>query len=224
MTSYFRIFCFGLILSCLLWIAGCTTVPPVAPTAAAVIPQGKGVTHKVHAGETIWRIARTYNVTIEDIIKANNLPNAAHIEKNQLVFIPGADSVKTILLEPGPKDEEFIWPIKGKVISYFGEHRGLRVNKGIDIQAREGECLCASRSGKVVFADYLNGYAYTLILDHSDGFYSVYAQNSKLMVKLDDVIAQGAPIAQVGKNSDPTYLHFEIRKKSKADNPLYYLP
>ena|SRR3989338_236146 len=223
MTFYLRNFCFGLTLSCLLWIAGCATVPP-APPPTALIPQGKGVPHKVHAGETIWRIARTYNVAIDDIIKANNLPNAAHIKKDQLIFIPGADSVKPILLTPGPKDEEFRWPIKGKVISYFGERKGLRVNRGIDIQAREGDCLCASRSGKVVFADYLNGYAYTLILDHADGFYSVYAQNSKLMVKLDDVIAQGAPIALVGKKSDPACLHFEIRKRSKADNPLYYLP
>lgn len=221
---YFRNLFFGLILSSLLWIAGCATVPPVPPTAGAVIPHGKGVTHKVHAAETIWRIARTYNVTIDDIVKANNLPNAAHIEKNQFLFIPGADAVKTIILEPGQKDVEFIWPMKGKVISYFLERRGLRINKGIHIQAKEGETLCASRSGKVVFADYLNGYAYTLILDHSDGFYSVYAQNSKLMVKLDDVIAQGAAIAQVGKNSESAYLHFEIRKRSKADNPLYYLP
>lgn len=223
MTSYFRNFCFGFVLSCLLWIAGCATVPPVPP-ATAVIPQGKGITHKVHPGETIWRIARTYNVAIDDIVKANDLLNAAHIKKDQLIFIPGADSVKPILFGPGPKDEEFHWPIKGKVISYFGERKGLRINKGIDIQAKEGNPLCASRSGKVVFADYLNGYAYTLILDHSDGFYSVYAQNSKLMVKLDDVIAQGAPIAHVGKNGDPAYLHFEIRKRSKADNPLYYLP
>lgn len=219
----FRNLFWGGIFSSLLWIAGCGTVPPVPP-ASAVIPQGKGVTHKVHAGETIWRIARTYNVAIDDIIKANDLPNAAHIKKDQLIFIPGADSVKPILLGPGPKDEEFRWPIKGKVISYFGERKGLKVNKGINIQAREGDCLCASRSGRVVFADYLNGYAYTLILDHLDGFYSVYAQNSKLMVKLNDVIAQGAPIALVGKDNDPAYLHFEIRKRSKADNPLYYLP
>ena len=220
----FRNFFLGFILSGLLYIAGCATVPPVPPTVGPAISPGKGVTHKVHAGETLWRIARSYNVTIDEIIKANNLPNAAHIEKNQLIFIPGADQVKTIAAEPGQKDTDFIWPINGKIISYFGEHKGLRINKGIDIQAKEGEALCASRSGKVVFADYLNGYAYTLILDHSDGFYSVYAQNSKLMVKLDDVIAQGTPIALVGQNSDAARLHFEIRKKSKADNPLYYLP
>ena len=224
MIFYLRNFLRGLILSCFLWIAGCATVPPVPPSVGPTVSPGKGVYHKVHTGETIWRIARTYNVTIEEIIKTNNLPNAAHIEKDRLLFIPGAEHVKTIAIEPGQKDTDFIWPIKGKIISYFGARKGLWINKGIDIQAREGDALCACRSGKVVFADYLNGYAYTLILDHTDGFYSVYAQNSKLMVKLDDVIAQGAPIAQVGKNSDSAYLHFEIRKKSKPDNPLYYLP
>ena len=172
----------------------------------------------------MWRIAKTYGVSIDEIIKNNKLPSAAHIEKAQLIFIPGADRVQTVVTAHDTKDSEFIWPIKGKVISSFGDRKGSRINKGIDIQTNEGAVLCASRSGKVVFADYLNGYAYTLILDHVDGYYSVYAQNSKLMVKLDDFIEQGNPIAQVGKNGPLAFSHFEIRKRSSADNPSYYLP
>lgn len=225
MARFVKKISLGCSLVCMIWLAGCATVSPVSPTGEGV-PQGKGVFHKVQAKETLWRIAHTYGVSMDDILKNNNIRNATRIEKNQMIFIPGVDHVKTISLayDPKDKDTDFIWPIKGKIISHFGERKGLRGNKGIDIQAKEGDPLYAARSGKVVFADYLSGYAYTLILDHADGLYSVYAQNSKLMAKLDDVIAQGAPIACVGKNSGSSYLHFEIRKKSTADNPLYYLP
>ncbi len=224
MRFYLRNFYLGFLLTALSWLGGCATVPSTLPKTTPAAPTVKRVTHKVHAGETLWRIARTYGVSIDDIIKNNKLPSATHIEKEQLLFIPGADRVKTIVIDHDVKDAEFVWPIKGKVLSNFGDRKGSRINKGIDIQANEGDVLCAARSGKVVFADYLNGYAYTLILDHADGYYSVYAQNSKLMVKLDDFIDQGKPIAQVGKNGQLAFLHFEIRKKSTADNPLYYLP
>ena len=219
-----RIICFGFLLLALGWLSGCATVSsmPSKPSLSKVPAQG--VYHKVQAGETMWRIAKTYGVSIDDIIRNNKLSSAAHIEKAQLIFIPGADRVQTVVVEHDPKNSEFIWPIKGKVISSFGDRKGSLINKGIDIQANEGAVLCASRSGKVVFADYLNGYAYTLILDHADGYYSVYAQNSKLMVKLDDFIEQGNPIAQVGKNGSLAFSHFEIRKRSSADNPSYYLP
>ena len=63
-----------------------------------------------------------------------------------------------------------------------------------------------------------------MILDHEDDFWTVYSQNSKLLVGLNDRVMQGNPIAQLGKSGDLAYLHFEVRKKAVADNPLYYLP
>ncbi len=220
----------GILLGLVSIIAGCATTTPPSATKTAVLPTatkpvGKGVYHKVHPGETLWRIAQTYGVGIDEVIKSNNIPNVAKIEKDQLIFIPGADEVRTVTIpEKGPKDNDFQWPIKGTVISYFGNHKGLDVNRGIDIQASEGEVVKAARSGKVVFADYLNGYAYTVIVAHSDGYHSVYAQNSKLLVGLDEAVDQGKPVAQVGKKGDLAFEHFEIRRNARADNPLFYLP
>ena len=185
----------------------------------------KGVTHKVRAGETIWRIAKTYHVSIKDIIRANNMPDVAHIEVGQLIFIPHAQTVKDI---PAYKDDsnpnEFSWPLKGRVISYFGQETARGVNRGIDIKARDGDIVYASRKGKVVFADNLSGYAYTVVLDHYDGYFTVYSQNAALLVRLGDRIDKGIPIAEVGKNRSLAYLHFEIRENDKANNPLHYLP
>ncbi len=209
----------------LLLTSGCKTTPEIIPPV--VKPAGgheKGVYHKVLPGETIWRIAKTYNVTIDDIIKSNNIPNVAQIEKGQLILIPGAERVKSIALSPMKKDTDFIWPVKGKILSYFGDHKGSISKKGIDIQSSEGDTVCASRSGTVVFADYLSGYAYTVILDHTDGYFSVYSNNLKLLVNLNDSVEQGKPVAQVGKSGDLAFLHFQIRKDAVADNPLFFLP
>ncbi len=185
----------------------------------------KGIYHKVQDGETIWRIAKTYGVTIDDIVTSNHIPNAAYVKKNQLVFIPGADEVKEIdPVRDDPNKEEFSWPVKGKILNFFGEQRGPYSNRGIGIQAQEGQMVQASREGRVVFADYLTGYAYTIILDHLDGYLSVYSQNAKLLVGLGDLVFKGGRIAQVGRNGNPTFMHFEIRKNGRADNPLYYLP
>jgi septal ring factor EnvC (AmiA/AmiB activator) len=190
------------------------------------IPTQKGIYHKVKTGETLWRIAKTYNVGIREIVDANKIPDVAKIEKDQLVFIPGASVAREVeaVSNITPKAATFDWPIKGKILSYFGDRKDAWVNRGVDIEISTGEKITASREGKVVFADYLNGYNNTIILDHGDNFFTVYAQNSKLLVKLGDDVVQGDAIAECGKSGELAFLHFEIRKNSIADNPLYYLP
>jgi murein DD-endopeptidase MepM/ murein hydrolase activator NlpD len=212
----------------LLWTAGCATIRSTEEeVVTSRLPEKdsrRGVYHKVSKGETLWRIAKTYNVTVDDIIKANKIPGAAKIENNQLVFIPGADAPREVTVDVDKNQNEFIWPVQGTVISYFHHRRGDKINKGIDIKASQGDNVRAARTGKVVFADYLSGYGYTVILDHSDGLHSVYAKNAQLSVKLGDVVLKNSPIAQVGRSGNLAYLHFQIRKSTVADNPLHYLP
>ena len=161
---------------------------------------------------------------VNNIVRANHIPKAAKIEKDQLVFIPGARKVLGIVLDADHSQNDFMWPIKGKVIKYFHERYGNVISKGIGIKARVGDEVKEERTGRVVFADYLSGYGYTVILDHSDGFHSVYANNSKLFVKLGELVLKNTSLARVGHNRNLAYLHFQIRKKSIEDNPLYYLP
>ena len=221
-----KLFLLGLCSVLVVFNAGCVTVETQEEVSIRDFPEikRKGVYHKVKAGETLWRIAKTYDIPIRDIIRTNNIPKTAKIEKNQLVFIPGVGTVKEIFLDVDKAQNEFIWPIKGKVIRYFHHRRDGQVSKGIDIRAQEGDMVKAARTGRVVFADYLSGYGYTVILDHLDGLYSIYAKNSKLLVKLGELVLRNRDIAQVGRSSGLAYLHFQIRKKSIEDNPLYYLP
>ena len=219
-----------LVVCVLLFIGGCVgmevhhegTVPAVATLPQ---PERSGVYHKVKKGQTIWRIAKAYNVDVDDIIKMNNIPDVAQVEENQLVFIPGADKVKEIVAETKDNDTEFIWPVKGKVVGYFNQFGSdAHMNSGIDIQGTDGQSVKASRSGRVVLADYLTGYGFAVILDHTDGFYTVYGRNAELSVALDDYVHQGDEIAKLGRSNAGTYLHFEIRKNSTEKNPLHYLP
>lgn len=207
-----------------LLIAGCATAhKKEALSAPAAKPQG--VYHKVSKQESLWRIAKTYGVTLDEIVKANHIPNAAVIEENQLILIPGAAEVKKIMLEkPEGKPDEFSWPLRGRIVSYFNDAKGQHVNRGIDIAAAEGEQIRAARDGKVVFADYLNGYGYTVILDHLDGFYSVYAHQSDVMAKPDEMVTKGVPLGRLAKSGRLAFLHFEVRKFDEPNNPLYYLP
>ena len=226
MNESMKIFFVGIVSGVLMLMAGCVSMETQEEIAIGKPskPTRQGIYHKVKKGETLWRIAKTYNVSVGTIAKINKIPKAAKIEKNQLVFIPGANRVLDMAPDVDYAQDEFVWPLKGKVIKHYHQRYGGMVNKGIDIKAHVGDEVKAARTGRVVFADYLTGYGYTVILDHSDGFHSVYAKNSKLLVRLGDSVTKNNVLAHVGHSRNSAYSHFQIRKKSIEDNPLYYLP
>ena len=183
-----------------------------------------GTYHEVRRGETLWNISKIYNINLERIIKSNRLPNASKIEVGQLIFIPGASATD---YSETAKLESFVWPARGKVVSYYGALRNMVKNKGIDIEVRNLSSVVASRSGKVSFvSDNLEGYGKTIIVDHPGAFQTVYAYNAENLVRVNDSVKQGSVIAKAGKSgrADKPTLHFEIRKKHKPQNPFYYLP
>ena len=224
--SRIRAAIFALLL-CLL--TGCATRGHVTiPSSGTEIKKTSGIYHKVKDGETLWRISQIYGVPINEIIKANRLPSGSVIEEGQLLYIPGRSSALNIPVKPiVPGAKGFIWPIKGRVTSPFGAKWNGGRNKGIDIEAKDGHAVAAARSGKVLFcSDSLKGYGKTIIIDHEDGFSTVYAHNKEILVRPGDRVVSGQAIAiagSTGRTSLP-HLHFEIRKGHEPQNPLYYLP
>lgn len=224
---FFKVLGRASVLTLTVWIAGCASIPKeeVLPVVPVSVEKPQGVYHKVAKQESLWRIAKTYGVPLGEIVKANNIPNAAVIEENQLIFIPGAkETLKVVIDKPGGKPEEFAWPLKGRVTSFFSDLKGQGVNRGIDIAATQGEPVLAARDGKVVLAGYLNGYGDTVILDHQDGFYSVYAHQEALAVEPGEDVAKGKPLGRLAQSGRSAYLHFQIRKMDEPENPLHYLP
>lgn len=115
----------------------------------------------------------------------------------------------------------WIWPTNGKVIASFNEAS----NKGIDIAGASGQAVNAASSGKVIYSGSdLRGYGNLVIIKHNKTFLSVYAHNSKLLVKEGQIVAAGQKIAEMGNtDTNSVKLHFEIRQQGKSVDPAKYL-
>jgi murein DD-endopeptidase MepM/ murein hydrolase activator NlpD len=181
----------------------------------------------VTRGQTLWRIARMYGLDVDELAAANRITDAARLEVGQKLFIPGAQAKPARTAVPVSADEDFSWPLQGTVIAGFNAQYGGASNRGINIAPRRSLDVVASRSGTVVFCDddFLD-LGKTVIIRHDADFWTVYARNRTLLVKPGDTVARGATIAQAGSSGrDPTvYLHFQVRKGSQPQNPLFYLP
>ncbi|HOV16284.1 MAG TPA: peptidoglycan DD-metalloendopeptidase family protein [Candidatus Cloacimonadota bacterium] len=121
------------------------------------------------------------------------------------------------------------WPVKGKIIRDFGEEsRGNNtsvISNGIDIAVPEGTSVKCIEDGEVVFSERYGGQGKLIIVDHKNGFFSVYAYNSELLVSKGASVKKGQVIAKSGKtgSAQQPSLHFELRKDGRAVNPLNYL-
>lgn len=129
-----------------------------------------------------------------------------------------------------PSLGSLLWPVEGKVVSYFGRQKhptfDTFVNKkGIEIQAREGSPIQSVSSGNVVYADWLKGYGLVVIVDHTNGFYSLYAHASKLLVAEGNSVTNGQIIGETGETgvTEEDTLYFELRKGTTPIDPLKWL-
>lgn len=213
------------IIICILGIAGCAT-EPVSITPATTT-EAAGLYHRVEKGETLWKISRMYDVDLDELIKANNISDATNIEVGQRLLIPQRyATIRHVPRKTQSFADDFIWPLEGRAIAAFGQSYNNVINKGLNIQPYGSRDVFASRNGKVVFYnDNFSGYGKTIIIDHGDGFSTVYARNSEVFVKPGDEIQKGAVIAKAGSagRDRNIYLHFEIRKGATPQNPYFYL-
>lgn len=117
------------------------------------------------------------------------------------------------------------WPVRGTVTSEFGPRWG-QPHEGIDIAAPTGTPLVASRAGTVTFAGSMGGYGLVTIVDHGDGFTTVYAHQSRLVAAAGQRVAGGEQIGAIGCSGRCTgpHTHFEVRAGNVPRNPRGYLP
>ncbi len=118
------------------------------------------------------------------------------------------------------------WPLKGNLLQQFGESRqGGMSSRGILIQSNEGATVQAIADGQVIYADWLKGYGWVIVLDHGDGFMSLYGHNQNLLKQPGARISAGESIALAGMSGGQASagLYFEIRSKGEAVNPLQWL-
>lgn len=121
---------------------------------------------------------------------------------------------------------KLLQPAEGTLRRLFGKRRQGQVRwKGIMIDGREGSAVKAIAHGRVIYSDWLRGFGLVTIIEHGDGYMSVYGHNQALLRSAGDPVAKGETVALLGQSggqSSPN-LYFEIRHKGKALNPLEWL-
>jgi septal ring factor EnvC (AmiA/AmiB activator) len=122
------------------------------------------------------------------------------------------------------------WPADGEVVSQFGRQRHPTFatyieRKGIEIRTDEGSAIRAVMPGSVAYADWLKGYGLVLILDHQNGFFSLYAHASKLLAKVGDQVQTGQVIGETGDTgmAGENMLYFELREGAEPVDPMPWL-
>ncbi len=114
------------------------------------------------------------------------------------------------------------WPVRGRLSQKFGSPRSEGTWDGVLIDASEGMEIKAVTRGKVVYAEWLRGYGLLTIIDHGQGYMSLYAFNQSLYKRIGDTVEAGDVIASVGQSGGRSQagLYFGIRKKGVPIDPL----
>ena len=131
----------------------------------------------------------------------------------------------------GKGSGQLMWPVRGEITSYFGwrTHPIFGTEKyhsGLDIAVDYDVPVQAADNGQVIYAAWMSGYGYTVMLDHGDGLVTLYAHNSEVNVSEGSSVYKGQTIAFSGSTGYSTgpHVHFEVRKHGELQDPLSYLP
>jgi murein DD-endopeptidase MepM/ murein hydrolase activator NlpD len=216
------------------------------------IPPADGVYYQVKSGDSVQKVAQMFDAKTEDILSWSD--NGLDLTDPQLnpdswIFVPGGHrEFRQWLIPVIPRGRAgvskslyggggcegsydgaygtgaFIWPAGNHYLSgndYWSGHLG------IDIAAGDGAAIYAADSGVVVFSGWANGgYGNTIMIDHGNGYQTLYAHMNGVSVKCGRSVSKGQVIGIAGStgNSTGPHLHFEVRYLGGFINPWYVLP
>lgn len=206
-----------------------------------------GSTYTVKRGDTLYAISRSTGTSVRDLARLNNISPPYTIEVGQRLKLIGStktsptsgksttkSSTKTAAVRPSSSVPQsswppvgqrcWQWPASGKVILPYSTADGG--NKGIDISAARGTPVYAAGAGKVVYVgNQLRGYGNLIMIKHSEDYITAYAHNDTLLVNNGQSVKAGQKIATMGSTDAASVrLHFQIRYRATAIDPLRYLP
>ncbi|KAA6205923.1 MAG: M23 family peptidase [Candidatus Tokpelaia sp.] len=166
--------------------------------------------------------------TAASVDTAANSGKAATLTGTQTssATVPAEASAGTDKNKKAEAAAAMLWPVKGNIISSYGQRTGTSTNDGIDIAVPEGTKVKAADKGIVIYAgDGLKEFGNTILIRHDDNIVTVYGHNSKLLVQRGQQVERDEDIALSGSsgNASVAKLHFEVRKNSSPVNPMKYL-
>ena len=208
----------------------------------------RGIYYRVRHGDTVDKIARRFNISQEKLLTSNSKLKNKTINPGSVILIPAVqnENIQRGLWDILGESENFrannsrikrsddaidrtgklLWPLKKyRISSYYGK-RGVSVHKGLDLVAKMGSPIYAAESGIVIYSgNGVKGYGNLLVIKHSDNLSTIYAHNKKNLVKKGIFVKRGQKIALLGNTGKTTgaHLHFEVRYRKAAKNPIYFL-
>lgn len=209
-------------------------------------PANSAAYYRVKEGDTLLQVSRRYGQSTYDLMRWNKLSNANEISTGMLLRVqPPFHDTSTKGHEPQHADSRgvakpapyigsaasasapvhgiaLVWPARGKLLqSYNGSS-----SRGLVISGDSGSPVVAAAAGTVAYANSgLRGYGKMVIIRHDHDFLTIYAHNSKLLVRQGEHVKQGQRIAEMG-NTDArrVELYFELRHSGQPVNPMGVLP
>lgn len=229
---------FGVSLDTIRWANDLSSINDIQEGETLKILPVSGILHTVRRGETVYSIADTYDVSPQAIVDFpfNTFINdeTFALAVGQELIVPGGVKPKVkqwsepqqepqpiVPQQPAP-GAEYVWPAVGRISQgYYWYH------KAIDLANSSASSVVASRGGTVITAGWVAPRAYGIhvIIDHGDGYQTLYAHLSSAAVSPGQQVLRGQVIGQMGSTGRSTgvHLHFEVRTPAGNANPLNYL-
>jgi len=234
---------FNLQLNTILWVNDMTEKSKIKPGQSIKIPPVDGVVHTVKRGETIYSIAKKYG--LEGDAGAQGIVNYPFntftddetfgIAVGQTIMVPDGEirapayvpNVASIL--PSTPNAgvvsaagSFVWPASGRISQGYKFY-----HKAIDIASKGGGPILAADAGRVTLTGWPDGggYGNRVVIDHGNGFVTLYAHLSVVRVVTGQTVNRGDIIGDMGTTGRSTgvHLHFEVRQNGVMLNPLSFL-
>jgi murein DD-endopeptidase MepM/ murein hydrolase activator NlpD len=193
-----------------------------------------GIAHKVGKGDTVYSVAKKYDTSPQAIVDFpyNTFTNDETFELaiGQIIVVP--DGVKPNAIQTSPRRRlitpdagsvvasgNFVWPAGGRITQYFAWY-----HKGIDIANSSAPNILAADSGTVVVAGWPDAYGYgnRVIIDHGNGYRTLYGHLSSIYVVPGQTVSRGSAIGRMGTTGRSTgvHLHFEVIRNGSYLNPI----
>ena len=228
-----------------------TVLERAKETKQVSLPTKGFVKHTVETGETIYSIARLYNVSVTSLAKLNKLDAEFTIYLGQNIIIPITqknvslpkekiktaskklvddqknNSVPLTKQNANSTKNTFVVPVKGKIISKYNPNNEKQKNQGIDFQVSPGSPVFAAASGTVaLITDNAENFGKIVLIRHKNNLISIYGRVAKVLVEKNEVVNKGQKIGSMAKKGsdgkNQTILHFELRRGTQSVNPENY--
>ncbi len=224
---------FGVSVDSIRWASNLKTTT-IKPNETLQIPPVSGIVYKVIAGDNVYTIAKKFSTDAQKIV---NFPFNDFVDSNSFTLTPGQTLIVPDGIPPQEKpavapqyaqvqvgvrgSSNFIWPTTGSISQY-----PIWYHMAVDIQNPGAPTIIASDTGTVVFAGCLGyGYGCHVIVDHANGYETLYGHMSQISVSAGEAVSQGQQLGVMGCTGrcTGTHLHFEVRSGGAQLNPLGFL-